>query len=146
MNPENTLLYQFHAQEALLKVPKICNVYFWILELSESSSDLVAPYFPNFSLKPVWLFLSNSIFVFVTSALAFEKKTFSQLQQRSFLPLLFYSGSASNFQGDSATVKTLNQETFATCPSLPSPTDSRASRSKWLSLKAIHKHTRVTYM
>ena len=28
MNPEITLLYQFYAQKALLKVPKICN--FWI--------------------------------------------------------------------------------------------------------------------
>ena len=25
-----TLLYQFHAQKALFKVPKICNINFWI--------------------------------------------------------------------------------------------------------------------
>ena len=30
LNPEITILYQFHAQKALLKVPKICNVNFWI--------------------------------------------------------------------------------------------------------------------
>ena len=30
MNPEITILYQFHAQKALLKVPKICNINFWI--------------------------------------------------------------------------------------------------------------------
>jgi len=40
--------YQFHAQKALFKVPKICNIDFWIknapplaLFLSEKSSDLV---------------------------------------------------------------------------------------------------------
>ena len=26
LNPEITILYQFHAQNALLKVPKICNI------------------------------------------------------------------------------------------------------------------------
>ena len=30
LNPEMTLLYQFHAQKALFKVPKICNINFWI--------------------------------------------------------------------------------------------------------------------
>ena len=30
LNPEITLLYQFHAQKALLKVPKICNINFLI--------------------------------------------------------------------------------------------------------------------
>ena len=30
MNPEITILYQFHAQKALFKVPKICNINFWI--------------------------------------------------------------------------------------------------------------------
>ena len=30
VNPEITLLYQFHAQKALLEVPKICNINFWI--------------------------------------------------------------------------------------------------------------------
>ena len=30
LNPEITLLYQFHAQKALFKVPKICNINFWI--------------------------------------------------------------------------------------------------------------------
>ena len=30
LNPEITILYQFHAQRALFKVPKICNINFWI--------------------------------------------------------------------------------------------------------------------
>ena len=29
-NYEITLLYRFHAQKALFKVPKICNIIFWI--------------------------------------------------------------------------------------------------------------------
>ena len=53
LNPEITLLNQFHAQKALFKVPKICNINFWIeneppplQNFSENSSDLVAPHFP----------------------------------------------------------------------------------------------------
>ena len=30
LNPEITLLYQFHAHKALFKVRKICNLNFWI--------------------------------------------------------------------------------------------------------------------
>ena len=30
LKPEITLLYQFHAQKALFKVPKICNINFWL--------------------------------------------------------------------------------------------------------------------
>ena len=30
LNPEITLLYKFHAQKALFKIPKICNINFWI--------------------------------------------------------------------------------------------------------------------
>ena len=30
LNPEITLWDQFHAHKALLKVPKICNINFWI--------------------------------------------------------------------------------------------------------------------
>ena len=30
LNPEITILYQFHDQKALFKVPKICNINFWI--------------------------------------------------------------------------------------------------------------------
>ena len=30
LNPEITLLYQFHAQKALFQVPKICYIKFWI--------------------------------------------------------------------------------------------------------------------
>ena len=30
LNPENTLLNQCHAPKALFKVPKICNLDFWI--------------------------------------------------------------------------------------------------------------------
>ena len=40
LNPEFTLLYQFHAQKALFKVPKSCNIDFWI------ENDLPAPLEP----------------------------------------------------------------------------------------------------
>ena len=30
LSPEITILYQFHDQKALFKVPKICNINFWI--------------------------------------------------------------------------------------------------------------------
>ena len=30
LNPEITLFYQFYAQKALFKVPKICNINLWI--------------------------------------------------------------------------------------------------------------------
>ena len=47
-------MYQFHDQKALFKVPKICNIIFWIendtfpkTALSENSSDLVAGPFPE---------------------------------------------------------------------------------------------------
>ena len=30
LNPEITILYQFHDQKALFKAPKICNKIFWI--------------------------------------------------------------------------------------------------------------------
>ena len=53
LNPEITLLYQFHAQKALFKGPKICNIIFWIENVppplwnfSKNSSDLVAGPFP----------------------------------------------------------------------------------------------------
>ena len=46
--------YQFHAQKALFKVPKICNINFWIendppplWNFSEYSSALAAPPVPN---------------------------------------------------------------------------------------------------
>ena len=48
LNPDITDSYQFHAQKALFKFPKICNIRFWIendpplLPFSENSSDLVA--------------------------------------------------------------------------------------------------------
>ena len=57
LNPEITLLFmlQFHAQKALFKVPKICNINFWIendpppplWHFSEKSSNLVAGPFPK---------------------------------------------------------------------------------------------------
>ena len=51
LNPEITLLYKFHTQKALFKIPKICNIYFWppppLWNLSENSSDLVQPPFPQ---------------------------------------------------------------------------------------------------
>ena len=52
LNPEFTHLYQFYAQKALFKVPKICNINFWIendppfWHFSKKSSDLVAGPFP----------------------------------------------------------------------------------------------------
>ena len=45
LNPEITLLYQFHAQKALFKVSKICNINFW--NFSENSSDFSQPTFPS---------------------------------------------------------------------------------------------------
>ena len=30
LNPEITILYQFHDKKALFKIPKICNIDFWI--------------------------------------------------------------------------------------------------------------------
>ena len=30
LNPEITLLYKCHAQKALFKIPKICNINFWV--------------------------------------------------------------------------------------------------------------------
>ena len=49
------LLYQIHAQKALFKVPKICNIIFWIendpppWHPSKNSSDLVAGSFPKYA-------------------------------------------------------------------------------------------------
>ena len=41
-------LYQFHAQKAPFKVPKICNIIFWIEnDPPKNSSDLVAGPFPE---------------------------------------------------------------------------------------------------
>ena len=55
LNPEIIILYQFHNQTALFKVPKICNINFWIenepsplWNFSKNSSDLVAGPFPNY--------------------------------------------------------------------------------------------------
>ena len=53
LNPEITLLYLFHDQKAVFKVPKICNITFWIenapplWNFSENSSDLLARPFPK---------------------------------------------------------------------------------------------------
>ena len=54
LNPEITILYQFHNQKALSKVPRVCNINFWIendpptpLALFKNSSDLVARPFPK---------------------------------------------------------------------------------------------------
>ena len=54
LKPEIALLNQFPAQKALFKVPKICNINFWIendppplWNFSKNSSDLVAPPFPQ---------------------------------------------------------------------------------------------------
>ena len=54
LNPEITILYQFHDQKALFKVPKICNISFWtendpapLWHFSEKSSALVTRPFPK---------------------------------------------------------------------------------------------------
>ena len=52
LNAEITLLYQFHAQKALLTVSKICNIIFGIennppWNFSENSDDLVQPSVPE---------------------------------------------------------------------------------------------------
>ena len=50
---EISILHQFHDQKALFKVPKICNINFWIendpppQHFSKKSSDLEAGPFPN---------------------------------------------------------------------------------------------------
>ena len=57
LNPEIAFLYQFHAQKALFKVPKICNINFWIendppfWNFSENSSDLAQPSFCKHSVS-----------------------------------------------------------------------------------------------
>ena len=43
-NPEMTLLYLFHAQKALFKVPKICDTNFWI----ENDPPLPLEHFQKF--------------------------------------------------------------------------------------------------
>ena len=60
MNPENTLLYQFHAQKALFLVPKICNILLdW--NFSENSSDLVLPSVPCSDIQMrVWNWILRS--------------------------------------------------------------------------------------
>ena len=46
LNPESTILYQVHDQKALFKVPKICNINFWIGN---------APPFGTFpKIHPIW--------------------------------------------------------------------------------------------
>ena len=54
LNPEIIILYQFHNQTALFKVPKICNINFWIenepsplWNFSKNSLELVVPPFPQ---------------------------------------------------------------------------------------------------
>ena len=54
LDPEINVLYQFHAQKALFKAPKICNTNFRIenappplWHFSKNSSDLVAGSFPK---------------------------------------------------------------------------------------------------
>ena len=55
LNSEITLLYQFHAQKALFKIPKICNINFLIENdlpppfgtFPKVPSDLAQPSFPN---------------------------------------------------------------------------------------------------
>ena len=48
LNPEITLLYQFHAQKALFKVPKICNINFWI------ENDPPPPFGTLPNIHPIW--------------------------------------------------------------------------------------------
>ena len=45
LNPEITLLNEFHAQKAVFKVVKICDINFWI---------------ENYPLLPFWNFPENS--------------------------------------------------------------------------------------
>ena len=48
LNPEITLLYQFHTQKALFKVPKICNIIFWI------ENDAPPPFGTFPKIHPTW--------------------------------------------------------------------------------------------
>ena len=78
LNPEITLLYQFHAQKALFQVPKIGNINFSIENdptsfgtFPKNSSDLVAGPFPYYHYLFVFLsfqrcvFLSFCLFMFL---------------------------------------------------------------------------------
>ena len=49
LNPEITLLYQFHAQKALLEVPKICNINFWI-----ENDTTLPPLGTSPKIHPIW--------------------------------------------------------------------------------------------
>ena len=52
LNPEITLLNQFHAQKVLFKVPKICNIIFWI--------ENAPPPFGAFpKIHPIWRSLAS---------------------------------------------------------------------------------------
>ena len=57
MNPENTLLYQFHAQKALFLVPKIYNMNVWI------ENDPPPPHPPPLELSRKPLSLQNGNFI-----------------------------------------------------------------------------------
>ena len=48
LNPEITLLCQFHPQKALFKVPKMCNINFWI----ENDPPPFLEFFPKIHL--IW--------------------------------------------------------------------------------------------
>ena len=48
LNPEFTFLYQVHAQKALFKVPKICNINFWI------EKDPPPPFGTFPKIHPIW--------------------------------------------------------------------------------------------
>ena len=48
--PEITLLYQYHALQALLKVPKICNVIFTI----ENDTPPLPPFGTFLKIRPIW--------------------------------------------------------------------------------------------
>ena len=48
ISPESTLLNQFHAQKVVFKVPKICNIKFWI------ENDPPSPFGTFPKNHPIW--------------------------------------------------------------------------------------------
>ena len=48
LNPDISILYQFHDQKALFKGPKICNINFWI------ENDPPPPFDTFPKIHPIW--------------------------------------------------------------------------------------------
>ena len=92
LNPEITILHQFHDQKALLKVPKICNINFWI--------ENAPPPFRNFSKNSSVLEMcgvpnANSISIFSSQSFIYcfyfnAKPLFFLIWKVKFITLLIF--------------------------------------------------------